>query len=191
MALNLTSVRRGMVVKLEGQNFQVIDVEHRTPGNLRAFVQLKLKNMSNGSQFIKRFSADEQLETVYLEKRSAQYLYAEKASNSYVFMDNETYEQANLGEDVVGDNMKYLPLNSDVVVLYLDGTACDIELPSSMILEIVESEPSIRGNTATNVSKKAICQTGLEIKVPQHINVGDKVVVDTRTGEFTGRSNEK
>ena len=106
-------------------------------------------------------------------------------------MDNETYEQANLGDDVVGDNMKFLPLNSDVVVLYLDGLACDIELPSSVILEITESEPSIRGNTATNVSKKATCQTGLEIKVPQHINVGDKIVVDTRTGEFTGRSNEK
>ncbi len=186
MAVNLTQIRKGMVVKLEGQNYQVVDLEHRTPGNLRAFVQLKLKNMANGSQFVKRFSADEQLDTVFLEKRSAQYLYPE--GKTYVFMDNETYEQSNLGEDVVGDKMGFIPLNSDVVVLYLDGTACDIELPSSVVLEVTESEPSIRGNTATNVTKKAVCNTGLEIKVPQHIDVGDKVVVDTRDGSFISRT---
>ena len=186
MAVYLTQIRKGMVVKLEGQNYQVVDLEHRTPGNLRAFVQLKLKNMSNGSQFVKRFSADEQLETVFLEKRSAQYLYPE--GKTYVFMDNETYEQSNLGEDVVGDKMGLIPLNSDVVLLYLDGAACDVELPSSVILEVTESEPSIRGNTATNVTKKAVCNTGLEIKVPQHIDVGDKVVIDTRDGSFISRS---
>ncbi|MBX3470935.1 MAG: elongation factor P [Planctomycetes bacterium] len=189
MAVNLTQIRKGMVVKLEGQNYQVVDLEHRTPGNLRAFVQLKLKNMSNGSQFTKRFSADEQLETVFLEKRSAQYLYPE--GKTYVFMDNETYEQSNLGEEVVGDKMGFIPLNSDVVVMYLDGTACDLELPSSVILEVTESEPSIRGNTATNVTKKAVCNTGLEIKVPQHIDVGDRVVIDTRDGSFLGRSNKE
>jgi elongation factor P len=188
MAVNLTNIRKGMVVKLEGQNYQVVDLEHRTPGNLRAFVQLKLKNMSNGSQFTKRFSADEQLETVYLEKKSCQYLYPE--GKTYVFMDNQNYEQMNLGVDVVGDKMGYVPLNSDVVVLFLDEVACDIELPSSTILEVTESEPSIRGNTATNVTKKAVCNTGLEIKVPQHINVGDKVVIDTRDGSFIGRSKE-
>lgn len=186
MAVNLTQIRKGMVVKLDGQNYQVVDLEHRTPGNLRAFVQLKLKSMANGSQFVKRFSADEQLETVFLEKRSAQYLYPE--GKTFVFMDNETYEQSNLGEDVVGDKMGFIPLNSDVVVLYLDGTACDIELPSSVILEVTESEPSIRGNTATNVTKKAVCNTGLEIKVPQHIDVGDRVVIDTRDGSFISRA---
>ncbi|MCO5171594.1 MAG: elongation factor P [Planctomycetes bacterium] len=188
MAVNLTQIRKGMVVKLEGQNYQVVDLEHRTPGNLRAFVQLKLKNMASGSQFTKRFSADEQLETVFLEKRSAQYLYPE--GKTYVFMDNETYEQSNLGEDVVGDKMGFIPLNSDVVVLYLDGAACDIELPASVVLEVTESEPSIRGNTATNVTKKAVCNTGLEIKVPQHVDVGDRVVIDTRDGSFLGRSNK-
>ena len=188
MAVNLTNIRKGMVVKLENQNYQVVDLEHRTPGNLRAFVQLKLKNMSNGSQFIKRFSADEQLETVYLEKKSCQYLFPE--GKTYVFMDNQNYEQMNLGADVVGDKMGYVPLNSDVVVLFLDEVACDIELPSSTILEVTESEPSIRGNTATNVTKKAICNTGLEIKVPQHINVGDRVTIDTRDGSFLGRTKE-
>jgi elongation factor P len=186
MAVNLTQIRKGQVVKLDGQNFQVVDLEHRTPGNLRAFVQLKLKNMTSGAQFVKRFSADEALETVFLEKRPFQYLYPE--GKTFVFMDNENYEQTNLGEDVVGDKMGYVPLNNDVVVLFLDGVAVDIELPSSVVLTIKESEPSIRGNTATNVTKKAITETGLEVKVPQHINVGDKITVDTRTGEFIGRT---
>jgi elongation factor P len=188
MAVNLTQIRKGQVVKLDGQNYQVVDLEHRTPGNLRAFVQLKLKNMANGSQFTKRFSADEALETVFLEKRSCQYLYPE--GKTFVFMDNETYEQSNLGEDVVGEKMHFIPLNSDVVVLYLDGAACDVEVPSSVILTIKESEPSIRGNTATNVTKRAVTETGLELKVPQHINEGDRVVVDTRTGDFISRSKE-
>ncbi len=188
MATQLTNIRKGNVVRIDGVVYQVMELEHRTPGNLRAFVQLKLKNMESGAQFVKRFSSTDALETVFLAKRPCQYLYPE--GKTYVFMDNETYEQFNLGEDVVGDKMKFVPLNGEAVVLFLDERAADIELPSTIVLEITESEPAIRGNTATNVSKRAVTNTGLEVKIPQHVDVGERVVVDTRTGEFVSRAKD-
>jgi elongation factor P len=188
MATQISQIAKGQVVKLDGVNYQVVEREHRTPGNLRAFFQLKLKNLVTGAQAVKRFSADDALETVFLEKKSCQYLYPE--GKTFVFMDNTTYDQFNLGEDVVGDKMKFIPLNGDVVVLYLDEVACDVELPAAVTLEIVESEPAIRGNTATNVSKKATTSTGLEVRVPQHLDVGMKISVDTRTGEFISKAKD-
>lgn len=188
MATKLNQIRKGNVVILDGVYHQVVDFHHNTPGNLGAIVQLKLKNMENGNQFTKRFNSSESIETAFLSKRNCQYLYPE--GDFFVFMDNESYEQYHLGAEVVGDRMKYVPFNENVVVLYLDEKAVDIELPSSVVLDVTEAEPSIRGNTATNVTKKAVCSTGLEVKVPQHINAGEKISVDTRTGEFLGRAKE-
>ncbi len=187
MSILVSEAGKGQVVKLDGQTFQIIDREHRTPGNLRAFIQLKLKNLDSGAQFVKRFAVDDRLEPVFLERRPCQYLYPE-GKQGFVFMDNENYEQQTLTEDVVGDKMKYVELNGTVIVLYLDGVARDIELPASVTLEVTESEPAIRGNTATNVTKNAVTNTGLKVKLPQHIDVGDKITVDTRTGEFIGRT---
>lgn len=187
MSILVSEAGKGQVVKLEGQTYQIIDREHRTPGNLRAFIQLKLKNLDSGAQFVKRFAVDDRLEPVFLERRPCQYLYPE-GKQGFVFMDNENYEQQTLTEDVVGDKMKYVELNGNVIVLYLDGVARDIELPASVTLEVTESEPAIRGNTATNVTKNAVTNTGLKVKLPQHIDVGDKIIVDTRTGEFIGRT---
>lgn len=189
MSVLVSEVTKGQIVKMDGVDFQVIDREHRTPGNLRAFIQLKLKNLDTGAQFVKRFAVDDRLEPVFMERRPAQYLYPE-GKQGFVFMDNESYEQSTLGEDVVADKMKYVPLNSNVIVLYLDGVARDIELPSSVTMEVTEAEPAIRGNTATNVTKRGVTNTGLEVRMPQHIDVGDKIIIDTRTGEFIGRTKE-
>jgi elongation factor P len=190
MAILVSQVSKGQVVQIDGVNFQVVDREHRTPGNLRAFYQLKLKNLATGAQFVKRFAVDDQVEPVFMERRSCQYLYPEGNKTGFVFMDNETYEQFTLTEDIVGDKMGYVPLNGNVIVMSLDGVACDIELPASVVLEIAEAEPAIRGNTATNVTKNATSTTGLKVKVPQHIEAGMKIIVDTRSGEFIQRSKD-
>ena len=123
--------------------------------------------------------------TSYQLRIDGQYLYEE--GHGWVFMDNETYEQFTLGADLVGDLMQYVPHNSDVQVLYVEERPVDIDLSASVVLEVIEAEPAIRGDTATNVTKRVVCETGLEVKAPQHINVGDKIQVDTRSGDFLGR----
>ncbi|MBI3724670.1 elongation factor P [bacterium] len=187
-AVNCTEVRKGMVVKVDETDFLVVDRQHITPGNWRGMVQMKLKNMKTGSIVQKRFGSTERLETVFLENKPCQYLYQE--GKDFVFMDNVSYEQFTLPGELIEEDMKFVPPNGEVQVTLLDDKAIAIELPASVTLEIVDSEPSIRGDTATNVTKKAKCQTGLEIKVPQFIEVGEKVKVDTRTGEFISRSKE-
>ena len=188
MAVPVTQIRKGNVVAVDGVNYKVLDHHLNTPGNKGGIVTFKLKNMDTGANVSKRFNSNTTIDTVYFSKRSCQYLYQE--GQGYVFMDNETYDQFTLDQDVLGDNMKYVPLNTDVVVLYLEERPVDIELNASVVLDVVEAEPAIRGDTATGVTKKCVTNTGLEVKVHQHINVGEKISVDTRTGDFLGRSKE-
>jgi elongation factor P len=187
-AINCTEIRKGMVVRVDKDDFLVVDRQHITPGNWRGMVQMKLKNMKTGSITQKRFGSTERLETVFLEKKPCEYLFRE--GTGYVFMDKVTFDQFNLPGDLIDEDMKFVPENGEVQVTLLDEVPIGIDLPASVVLEVVDSEPSIRGDTATNVTKKATCQTGLEIKVPQFIEVGEKVKVDTRTGEFISRSKE-
>ena len=188
MSTQLTQVRKGNVVKMDDDFFKVVDMHHNTPGNKGGIVQLKLKKLKTGAHINKRFNSTDSIETAYLDRRSCQYLYQE--GDGYVFMDNENYEQFTLREDVLNDDMKYVALNMDVKVAYLDGVPIEMELPASVVLDVTEAEPAIRGNTATNVTKRVVCSTGLEVKAPQHINAGDRITVDTRTGDFLGRSKE-
>jgi len=188
MSTQLTQVRKGNVVKMDGDFFKVVDMHHNTPGNKGGIVQLKLKNLKTGGHINKRFNSTDSIDTAYLDRRSCQYLYQE--GSGYVFMDNENYEQFTLHDDVLGEDMKYVALNMDVKIAYLDGNPIEMELPASVTLEVTEAEPAIRGNTATNVTKRVVCTTGLEVKAPQHINVGDLISVDTRSGDFLGRSKE-
>jgi len=188
MATQLTQIRKGNVVKLDGAFYKVVDMHHNTPGNKGGIVQLKMKNLETGGHINKRFNSTESIETAFLSKQSCQYLF--KEPTGYVFMDNETYEQFTLTDDVLGDAMQYVPLNGDVMVLYLDEQPIELELPASVTLEVVEAEPAIRGNTATNVTKRAVTNTDLEVKVPQHINVGERISIDTRTGDFLGRAKD-
>lgn len=186
MAVNLTQIRKGMVVKLEGQNYQVVDLEHRTPGNLRAFVQLKLKNMSSGSQFVKRFSADEQLETVFLEKRSAQYLYPE--GKTFVFMDNETYEQIHVPSASLGEAVKYLKEGDSAILPTYKAEIVGVDLPAAVELTVTETEPGVQGDRVSGARKPATLETGLVVQVPLFVEVGERIKVDTRTGEYLTRA---
>jgi len=182
----VAQVRRGQVVDIDGTPYKVLDHHLNTPGNKGGIVTFKLRNLDSGANVQKRFNSNANIETIFSSKKQCQYLYPE--GETHVFMDNESFDQFNLGHEVLGDCMKFVPLNSDVMILYLEERPIDIELSATVILEIVEAEPAIRGDTATGVTKKAVTNTGLEIKVPQHINVGEQVSVDTRSGEFMGRA---
>lgn len=185
MNIKASDIRRGQVVSIDGTNYLVMEFAHRTPGNLRAFVQAKLRNLSNGSQVEKRFRSDEQLEAPYVEHREFEYLYS--VDDEHVFMDVETYDQIHFGTDMVGDSMLYLLPNTKVMITYIDNKPTSVELPPSVDLVITETPPAIKGATATNQYKDATTETGLKIMVPPFIEPGEKVRIDTRSGEYVSR----
>jgi len=180
-----TDIRKGSVLVLDGELYVCTDFHHNTPGNKRGNVQTKLKNIMNGASSTRKFSSTERIEFAFLDKRNCEYLY--KDGTSFVFMDQETFEQYHLAEDQVGDQMKFIVDNSTVQVTFYEGTAISVDLPASVELEVTHTEPGIKGDTVSNVYKPATLQTGLETRVPNHINIGDVVKVSTQTGEFQGR----
>ncbi|MCA8976167.1 MAG: elongation factor P [Planctomycetes bacterium] len=186
MAIRVTEAKRGMVIRYEGELYQIVKYEHLTPGNLRAIHHLNLKNLKNGRQKELRCKTSDQLEPVFLDSRDAQYLF--KDSLGYTFMDNDTYDQFVLNGEVVGDVMPYITDNSNVTVVFVEGEALTVQLPPVVTLEIIETEDAARGDTVSNVQKPAKCNTGLEIKVPPHVKIGDQVKINTETGEFMGRA---
>lgn len=185
MNIKASDIRRGQVVTMDGVNFVVLDFAHRTPGNLRAFVQVKFRNMSNGSQIEKRFRSDEQIEAPFVETREFDYLYS--SGDEHVFMDIETYDQLHFGPDMVGESLPYLQPNMRVQVTYVGDKAISVQLPASVDMTIVDTPPSIKGATATNQYKEATTETGLKIMVPPFVGPGEKVRIDTRTGDYVER----
>jgi elongation factor P len=180
-------VRKGMVIIGEdGQLYQVVDRELRTPGNLPSKLRLKLKSLKDGRVNEVRVHPEDKVETAYLEKREMQYLY--KDGDSYVFMDNETFDQIHLSEEMVGEFIGFMLENTNVQVLFHEGKALSVELPAAVELKVVETEPSLKGATAQAQYKPAILETGLRLQVPPFINIGDRIVVDTRTGEYLSRA---
>jgi len=178
-------IRRGMVVVIEGVNFVVMDFLHHTPGNLRAMVQTKLKSLKNGSTIEKRFRSADTLEVPYVETKEFQYLYSQ--GDEHVFMDMETYDQFPLNSDILGTSLKFVVPNTKVMVKYIDDKPVSVEIPASMEYVITDTAPELKGATATNQYKEAICENGLTIQVPPFMKIGDKVKVDTRTGEYLER----
>jgi elongation factor P len=185
MMIKATDIRRGMVITLDGTNFVVLDFAHHTPGNLRAMVQTKLRNMSNGSLIEKRFRSVDQIEVPFVETKEYEYLYS--SGDEHVFMDTETYDQLNFDSEILGTAMQYLLPNSRVMVKYIDDKPVSIEVPPSIDLTVTETPPSIKGATATNQYKEAVLETGLKVQVPPFVGPGDKIRIDTRTGEYIER----
>ncbi len=185
MNIKASDIRRGQVVTIDGTNFLVMDFAHRTPGNLRAFVQAKLRNLTSGSQIEKRFRSDEQIEAPFVEHREFEYLYS--SGDEHVFMDIETFDQIHFGTDMVGDSMAYLLPNSRVQVTIIDDKPTSVELPATVDQTVTDTPPSIKGATATNQYKEATTETGLKIMVPPFIDPGNKVRIDTRSGEYVSR----
>lgn len=185
--MNATDLRRGSVIKVDGELCVVTGFQHVTPGKGQALMQTKIKNLRTGSITQRRFRSTDKVEDVFLDTKVMEYLYQD--GSGYVFMDAKTYDQLTLGEDAVGEVMGYIPPNQQVKVTFHEGSPLSVDLPASVVLEVTETDPGEKGNTVTNVSKSATLETGMVVKVPLFVNQGEKIKVDTRTGEFMERAN--
>jgi len=178
--------RNGLTFEMDGQLCQVIEFQHVKPGKGAAFVRVKIKNIITGSTVEKTFNPNDKYEKARIEKREMQYLYRD--GELFYFMDTETYEQQPLNKNQLGDALKYVKENDTVEVLSHKDKVFGVEPPFFVVLEITETEPGYAGNTAQGANKPAIVETGATIKVPLFINIGDKVRVDTRTGDYMERA---
>jgi elongation factor P len=185
MMIKATDIRRGMVITIDGINFVVVDFAHHTPGNLRAMVQTKLRNMNSGALIDKRLRSVDQVEVPYVETREFEYLYS--SGDEHVFMDTETFDQLSFPPEILGTAMQYVLPNSKVQVMYIDNKPVSVDVPASIDLTVKDTPPSIKGATATNQYKDATLENGLKIQVPPFIGPGDRIRVDTRTGEYVER----
>ncbi len=186
MAIPATQMRPGMVIKHNDVLHSVFAVEHRTPGNLRAFIQAKLRNLKSGAMFEHRFRSGDAIERVIVDEVAMEFLYND--GDDYYFMDMETFEQTPLKRDTLGDAVDFLLPNLNIHVSFYDGKAVGIELPGVVEMTIVETEPGIKSATASSVTKPAKTETGLVVQVPPFINEGEKIRVDTAEGAYMSRA---
>lgn len=183
--INATEIKRGTVLKVDGELFTVMDFQHITPGNWRGMVQAKIKSLKQGNVIQKRFRSTDKLEDVFLEHRAMEYLYPD--GDNYCFMDTETLEQIFIQGDAIEAEIPYIALNKQAKISFYEGKPIAVELPASVALTVEETDPGVKGDTVTNVFKPATLETGLVVKVPLFINQGERIKVDTRTGEFISR----
>jgi len=186
MAIPATQLRPGMVIKHNNDLHSVFSVEHRTPGNLRAFIQAKLRNLRTGAMFEHRFRSADAIEKVTVDEVEMQYLYND--GDDYYFMNTENYEQTHLRRDVLGDAVDYLIPNLQIEVEFFDGKPVGVELPQTIEMTVVETEPGLKSATASSVTKPAKLETGLVVQVPPFINEGEKIRVDTSQGAYLSRA---
>ena len=186
MAIPATQMRPGMIINHKDQLHLVFKVEHRTPGNLRAFIQAKLRNIRTGAMFEERFRSADAIEKVVVDEVSMDFLYAD--GDDYYFMNPVDYEQTVLKGSTLGDAVEYLTPNLQIKVSYHDGNAVGIELPSAVELEVIETEPGLKSATASSATKPAKLETGLVVQVPSFINEGEKIRVDTSEGAYLSRA---
>ena len=179
-------LRRGMAINYNGDISVVLDMQHRTPGNLRAFVQATLRSIRTGKSSDVRFSSTERIEPVPMITTRMEFSY--KDGEDYVFTDPENYETVNLAAELVGDTKNYLVENGVVTVTFVEGKAVTIELPSSVVLKVTDAPEGIRGDSANNVQKSIKLETGISIQAPLFIKTGEKIKVDTRTGKYMERA---
>jgi len=186
MSIPATQMRPGMVIKFKDDLHLVFSVEHRTPGNLRAFIQAKLRNIRTGAMFVERFRSPDPIDRVVVDEVKMEYLYSD--GDDYYFMDMESFEQTHLKRETLGDAVDYLLPNLTIAVSFHDGKAVGIELPGVVEMTVVETEPGIKSATASSVTKPAKLETGLVVQVPPFINEGEKIRVDTAEGAYMSRA---
>ena len=181
-----TQLKVGMVIMHNGKPHRVTNVLHVTPGNWRGMVQTRLVNIETGSNTEHRFRSEDKVDRAALEQHYLQFSY--RAADDYHFMNTESYEMIALSSDVLGDNVGFLTEGMMIEAQYFEGRVVGIEVPMFIELTVADTTPNIKGATAAASPKPATLETGLEIRVPQYINVGDRVKIDTRTGEFLERA---
>ena len=181
-----TDIKNGVVLLQDGKRMKVLEFLHVKPGKGNAFVRTKLRDLQSGKIIEKRFNAGAKIELIRIEAKEMQYLY--KDGDNHVFMDNQTYDQVNILDDVIGDKINYLKAGQNVDILFDDQIIIDIRLPAHVHLEVVSTEPGEKGNTATGATKPAILETNYSVNVPLFIDTGDILKVDTRSGEYIERT---
>jgi elongation factor P len=186
--MQANDLRPGMVINHNGELYSIYKAEHRTPGNLRAFVQAKMRNLRSGAIADHRFRSTDDVERAVIDEADMQYLYSD--GDSYHFMNTATYEQVHLHKDVVGDRAPYLVPDVVLKVEFYEGRPIDVSLPATVDLKIVDTEPGIKGGSATNVMKPATLETGMVVNVPGFINAGETIRVDTAEGKYLERVNK-
>lgn len=186
MAIPATQLRPGMIIKHNNELHSVFSVEHRTPGNLRAFIQAKLRNLRTGAMFEHRFRSPDPIDRVVVDEIPMDFLYAD--GEDFYFMNTENFEQTILKRDMLGDSVDYLISNLQIKVSFFDGKAVGIELPQTIELTVVKTEPGLKSATASSVTKPAELETGLVVQVPPFINEGEKIRVDTAEGAYLSRA---
>jgi elongation factor P len=175
-----------MVIKYNNELYSIFSMVHRTPGNLRAFVQVRMRNLRNGSMMDNRFSSTESIERAILDEQEMEYLYDD--GEYYYFMNTETYEQMHLTRDILGDAVDYLIPNLKVHVEFYEGKPMSVELPASVNMTVMETEPGLKSASVSNVTKAAKMETGLVVQVPAFINEGEKIRVSTSEGAYQERA---
>ncbi|OEH85642.1 elongation factor P [Desulfuribacillus stibiiarsenatis] len=184
--ISTNDFKTGMTIELDNQAWQIIDFQHVKPGKGAAFVRAKLKNVKNGSVKENTFRAGEKVPKASVQTKQMQYLY--NSADEYTFMDTDTYEQMNLSAKQIERELKFLLENMNVYVVIYNGEVIGVELPNTVILEVTETEPGIKGDTATGATKNATMETGVLVQVPLFINQGDKLIIDTRSGSYVSRA---
>ncbi|MDB5322263.1 MAG: translation elongation factor [Phycisphaerales bacterium] len=184
--MRASEVRRGQAVIIDGKLFVVTNADHNTPGNLRAKVQFKLRDVSKGTIMDKRVGATDDIETTTLDSRSVEYLYSD--NEGHVLMDLETYEQDSISKEVFGDDIKFLKPNTQLTAMFHEGKIVSYDLPKTVDLKIKDTAPGIKGATATNQMKDAELETGLTTRVPPFIEVGETIRISTETGQYMSRA---
>jgi elongation factor P len=184
--MRASEIRRGTAVIIDGKLYVVTNADHNTPGNLRAKVQFKLRDVGKGTIMDKRVGATDDIETTNLDSRNVEYLYSD--NTGHILMDLETYEQDTIPKEVFGDDIKYLKPNTQLTALFHDGKMVSYDLPKTVDLQIKDTAPGIKGATATNQMKDAELETGLTTRVPPFIEVGEVVRISTETGQYMSRA---
>lgn len=178
--------RPGVTIEIDNQVWQVVDFQHVKPGKGAAFVRAKIRNLQTGAVIERTFNAGEKLPRAHVDRRTMQYLYSD--GDSHHFMDNETYDQIMMTKEQLDTALNFLKENMEIAVLFFNGTIIGVELPNSVDLEVVETDPGIRGDTATGGTKPAKLETGYVVKVPLFIDTGDVLRIDTRSGDYIERA---
>ncbi len=187
--ISTNDLRSGVVIDIDGVLYRIIEAQHVKPGKGSAFVRVKMKRLSDGASIETTFRAGEKVKQAYLEGKDMQYLYND--GDTYYFMDTHTYDQVGIPAEVVGDAAKFMKEDTTVRIYYYEGNPLSVELPTFVELEVVDTDPGLRGDTAAGGSKPATLETGAVVQVPLFIKIGDVLKIDTRTGEYVERVRSK
>lgn len=184
--INVNDFKNGMTIKVEGNLYTIIEFQHVKPGKGAAFVRTKLKNLRTGSTIEYTFNSGVKCETARIERKPMQYLY--NSGDDYTFMNMNDYSQVEISKDTIGEDVKYLKENQDLDITFYEGEVLGLSLPDKIELEVIETEPGVKGNTTSSAYKDATLETGYTIKVPLFIDQGEKVIVSTKDGKYVSRA---